>query len=119
MPDRTALHGRGRHHDRLGKGFDLQPDIDELARPQLEIGVGKFGLELQRPGGRIDLVVDAGQLAGVDHRDAVIAEHVDGQRALGGGGVDPHDLLLRQAELHGDRLQLGDDDETGQRRKRG
>ena len=43
---------------------------------------------------------------------AVIAEHVDAQRALGRGRVDPHDLLLRQAELHRDRLQLGDDDEA-------
>ena len=114
---RAALDRRGRHHDRLVEGFDLQPHIDELARPELEFGVGKFGLELQRSRGRIDLVVDAFQRAGVDHRDAVIAEHVDGQRALGGGGVDAHDLLLRQAELHRDRLQLGDDDETGRIRR--
>ena len=33
--------------------------------------------------------------------------------AFGGGRIDPHDLLLRQAELHRDRLQLGDDDQPG------
>ncbi len=79
----------------------------------MKTGIGKLGLELEGPGSRVDLVVDAGQLAAVDHRNPVIAEHVDGQRALGGGGVDPNDLLLRQAELHRDRLQLGNDHKTG------
>src|SRR5882757_8650892 len=112
-PGRTALHGGARYNHRLCDGFDLEPHIDELARPKLEIGIGKFGLELERPGGRIDLVVDAGQLAAIDHRYPIIAEHIDSQRALGGGGIDADDLLLRQAELHRDRLQLGDDDQPG------
>ena len=81
--------------------------------PELEIAVGEFRLQLQRAGGGIDLVVDALQRAGVDDGDPVIAEHIDQQCALAGGGVDSHDLLLRQAELHRDRLQLGNDNKTG------
>ena len=108
-----ALHGRCRHGDRLRQRLDLEPHIDELAWPQLESGVWKFCLQLQRAGGLIDLVVDAPQGAGINHGDAVIAEHVDRELSLRRRGIDPHDLLLRQAELHGDRLQLGDDDEAG------
>src|SRR5260370_20876384 len=73
----TALHGRGRNNDRLRECVDLEPHIDELSRPYLKIAVGEFGLQLERPGGRIDLVVDAGELAGIDHRNSVIAEDVD------------------------------------------
>ena len=80
---RAALHRRRRHHDRLLERFDLQPHIDELSGPELELGVRKFGLQLQRARGRIDLVVDALQRAGIDDGDAVIAEHVHRQRALG------------------------------------
>src|SRR5712675_2011064 len=64
-PGRTALHGGARYNHRLRYGFDLEPHIDELARPKLEIGIGKFGFELERPGGRIDLVDNAGQLAAI------------------------------------------------------
>src|SRR5258708_6583855 len=32
-PGRTALHRRGRYNQRLRKRVDLEPDIDELARP--------------------------------------------------------------------------------------
>ena len=80
--DRSALHRRRRHHQRLRQGLDLEADIDELARPELVVGVGEFGLELERAGGLVDLVVDAGELAGVDYGDAVIAEHVDRERPL-------------------------------------
>ena len=49
---RTALHRGGRHHDRLRQCLDLQAHVDELSGPELEPGVGKFGLEFQRAGGR-------------------------------------------------------------------
>ena len=101
---RSALHRGSRNHDRLGQRLDLETDVDELAGPELEIRIWEFGLQLQRAGGLIDLVIDAFQRAGIDDGDAVIAEHVHGKRALGGGGVDAHDLLLRQAEPHRDRL---------------
>ena len=112
-PRRTALHGGGRHHDRLRQCLDLQAHIDELSGPELELVVGKFGLELQRAGGGIDLVVDAFQRAGIDHgRRHHCRTHRRPARPWR-GRIDPHDLLLRQAELHRDRLQLGDDDEAG------
>ena len=84
-----------------------------MSGPELKLGVRKFGLQLQRAGSRIDLVVDALERTGIDDRHAVIAKHVHSQHTRGGGGVDPHDLLLRQAELHRDRLQLGDDHQPG------
>ena len=71
-------------------------------------------MSLRVPVVEFDLVVDALQRAAIDNRNPVIAEDIDGQRALGRSGVDAHDLLLRETELHRDRLQLGDDNETGE-----
>src|SRR6202044_4104312 len=62
---------------------------------------------------RIDLIVDAGELAGIDHRYPVIAEYIDQECSLCGGRVDAYDLLLRKTEHHCDRLQLGDDGNAG------
>src|SRR3569623_630520 len=42
--DRPTLHGGRRHHQRLCQGNDLEADIDDLARPELVVGVGKFRL---------------------------------------------------------------------------
>src|SRR3954471_5517472 len=50
--DRAELDRRRRHHDRLLDRFDLQPHIDELSGPELEFCIRKFGLQLQRAGGR-------------------------------------------------------------------
>ena len=63
---RPALHRRGRHHDDLAQRVDQQAHIDELARPELQIGIGKLGLEPDRAGGLIDLVVDHQHLAVVE-----------------------------------------------------
>ena len=40
---------------------DAQADIDELVRKQRFIGIGELGLELDRSGRRIDLVIDRAQ----------------------------------------------------------
>ncbi len=66
-PGRPALHRRGRHHHHLAQRVDQQLDVDELPRPELQIGVGKLALDLHRAGGRIDLVVDHHHLAAVEH----------------------------------------------------
>ena len=79
----AALDGGGRHHHHLAQRVDQHPHIDELAGPELEIGIGKFGLELHRAGGLIDLIVDHQHLAAVERRLAVGAERVDRQRAFG------------------------------------
>ena len=71
--------------------------------------VRELGLELDRAGGLVDLVVDHLELAAVDHRLVVGAEHFDRQGApFGHRAVDVAELLLRQGEQHRDRLQLRD-----------
>ena len=93
---RTALHRRGRYTTACIRVSTLSRTLTNCPGPELKIGIRKFGLELERAGGRIDLVVDAFQRAGIDDGNPVIAEHVDRQRAFGGCRIDPHDLLLRQ-----------------------
>ena len=80
---RPALHRCGRHHRHLFKGVDQQPDVDELARPELELAVGKFSLELDGAGGLVDLIVDDPELALLDCRLVVGPEHLDLQGAAG------------------------------------
>ena len=89
--------------------FHLQADADELSRPQLIGCIGKLRFQFHGPCRRIDLIIDALQRTAIDNRFSVIAEHVDRKRPLGDRSVDANDLLLRQAELHGDWLQLRDD----------
>ncbi len=107
---RTALHRAGRDHHDLLQRVDQQPHIDELPGPELQVGVGKFGLELHRAGGLVDLIVDDPEHAAVDHRVVVRALRFD-RRA---------DLCRRRSltwersccgrvEQHRDRLQLRDD----------
>ncbi len=62
-PDERAVgagldRGRGHRHGLLYR-IDRQPDIDELARIELETGVRKARLALDRTGGGVDLVVGA------------------------------------------------------------
>ena len=59
----AALDGGGRHHNDGAQRVDQHPHIDELAGPELQIGVGKLTLDLHRAGGLIDLVVDHHNLA--------------------------------------------------------
>src|SRR5258705_5845475 len=73
-PRGAALHRRGRYHNRFRERVDLEPHIAELDGPQLKNGIGKHRLELERTDGRIDLAVDARQVAAVDHCYPVIAE---------------------------------------------
>ncbi len=109
---RPALHRAGRHHDHLLQRVDQQPHVDELSGPQLDIGVRELGLQFHRAGRCVDLVVDHGQLAVVDHRIVVGTQRVDRQRSLGEAAIDLVEVLLRQVEQHRDRLDLGDDDDA-------
>ena len=109
----AALHRAGRDGDHAFQRVDQQPHIDELAGPEHEAGIGKLGLELDRAGGLIDLVVDHAQGAAVDHRVAVWALCIDAERALGEGVIDPAEVLLRQIEQHRDRLELCDHHDGG------
>jgi hypothetical protein len=111
-PIRPALHRRRRHHDDLAQSVHQQPDIDELAGPQLQLGIRELGLHLHGPGGLIDLVVDDLQHTAIDHGLVVAAERLDRQRPLRGRLVDAPQLLLRQAKEHRNRLDLRDDDDA-------
>src|SRR6185437_15935423 len=75
---RTALHRAGwdRHH--AFQGIDQQPDIDELARPKRQAGIGKLGLELHGTGGLVDLIVHHAQGAAVEYRVTVWLLRFDG-----------------------------------------
>ncbi len=112
-PVGAALDGGGRHHHHLAQRVDQHPHIDELARPELEIGIGEFGLELHGAGGLIHLIVDHQHLAAVERFLAVGSERVDRQRTFGEALVELRQVLLRQAEEHRDRPHLRDDDDAG------
>ena len=110
---RPALHGRGRRHHHLLERVDQQPDVDEAARPELQFAVGKFGLELDRAGGLIDLIVDDLELAACRPRSCCRRPNAStGSAPLANARVDLAELLLRQGEQHRDRLDLGDDDDA-------
>ena len=97
----------------MAQGVDQHPHIDELARPKLEIGIGKLGLELHRAGGLIDLIVDHQHLAAVERVLAVGRQCVDRQRAFGHALREIRQVLLRQAEEDRDRPELREDDDAG------
>ncbi len=60
----------------------------------------------------LDLVVDDGQLAAVEHGAGIRRQRVDLERSDGHALVDLRQLLLRQVEQHRDRLDGGDDDDA-------
>src|SRR5262249_27992897 len=103
----AALDGRSRDHDHLVERFDQQPHVDELARPELQAGVGKLGLELYGAGCGVDLVVDNLDVALVDGVTGR-PKRVDRQGSFGHALVELRQVLLRQVEQHADRLDLGD-----------
>src|SRR5262245_1040351 len=62
-----SLHRAGRNHHHLFQRVDQQSDVDELTGPELQVGIGKFGLELDGAGRLVNLVVDHPEHAAVDH----------------------------------------------------
>ena len=94
-----------------------QADVDEAAGPELEAGVGEGGFQLDGAGGGVDLVVQHGELAAVEHRLAALAPPC-GRASTSGvpclhGARHGGQGLLREGEDDGDGLELGD---HGQRR---
>jgi hypothetical protein len=57
------LDHRIRHHDAALADVQQQAGVDELARPEPQIGVGKGGLEFDGGAGLVDLVVNDGEFA--------------------------------------------------------
>lgn len=109
---RAALHRRRGHDHGMLQRVDEDAHIDELARPELQLGIVEGRLDLHRAGCLVDLIVDDEQGAGVDDRRIVGVERLDFDRSLGHGAVDRAELLLRQIEDHRDRLNLSDHDDA-------
>src|SRR5512139_2791235 len=107
---RAPLNRAGRNHHDLLEGVDQQPDIDELPGPELQLGVGKFRLELHGAGRLIDLIVNDPEHAMIDHGIVVGSLRVDIERSFVEGRVHLRKVLLRKIEQHRYRLQLRDHD---------
>ena len=69
----------------FGSVFVMTRDLHECARPELVILVVEARLELDRAGGRIDLVVDDFEDPARKRRRAVLIEREDRRFALSGG----------------------------------
>src|SRR6516165_3273649 len=89
-----ALHRAGRNYYNLFERIDQQADVDELPRPKLQVGVREFGFQLHGSGGLIDLVVHDPQHAAIDDFVSVGKLRLDGERALGDGGIQLRQFLL-------------------------
>src|SRR6478672_3370933 len=88
--------------------------VDELVGKQAAVFVVENGFEFVCAGSDINLVVDGQQFAGRDLGSVVAI--VRFHRQLSGPLVqlikDLWELILRQGEDHGDRLNLGDDQQS-------
>ena len=114
---RPALHGRRGHRHRVMHGRCLHPHPHEAAGPQRLLRIGERRLQLDRAGGRIDLVIEDGQRAPIQHgagRRPRLVHRQHRRRCRGGHrGGDLRQILLRQVEHHRDRLQLREHDQPG------
>ncbi len=105
-----ALNRRGGNNGEVVQRVNEQVDIHKLVRKERIISVGKHGLELVRPGGQVDLIVDglefsAGEFGSIV---AVVGIHGELDPAME-FGVHLRKLILRQAENHRYRLELRND----------
>src|SRR6476619_7300959 len=91
----TPLDRTCRDHHHLLQRVDQQPDIEELTGPELQVGIGKFGLELHSACGLVDLIVDDPERAAIDHVVVVRALRFDLERTFAEGGVHLGKILLR------------------------
>ena len=113
---RAALDDHFRHHDGPLLNGQQQAGVDELARPEPQIGVGKRRFEFELTGGGINLIVNHGEFAFAHDIRIALTEGQDSE-----AGVRPLALLLdraqglfREQEDDGDRLELGDDHDARQ-----
>src|SRR5262249_50958678 len=90
-----------------------QVHIHELVGEKFVLGIIEDGFELVGSGGGIDLIVDGEQLSGGNLVGviAVVGSHHQG-RALFHALHDLRQLILRQSENDGNRLELSDHYQT-------
>ena len=106
------MHHLRRHHQGgfIQGGLDFHRD--QLTGPQRLRTIGKLGLGPQRARGGADLVVDQAQLAFSEQAAALfmVTEVGVDRRRLGRGEqlLQGRQLALRQGELDGNRVHLGD-----------
>jgi hypothetical protein len=79
-------------------GPDLQPNIDELSRPQRLVRVVEPRLQLDRAGGLVDLIIDQLEHTLAQLGFIVAREGSDRQRLAGLGGGNRRQPILRQGE---------------------
>src|SRR4029077_21019928 len=96
------------HH--LAHGVDKHAGIDELAGPELQVGIRKIRLHAHGAGGLVDLIVNDLEAAAIEDGLGVGLERLDRNGPGGEGRIDVFELLLRQGEQNRDRPDLGYDD---------
>ena len=109
----AELDGGGRDHDGVFEGADAHADVDELVGEEAFVVVGKFGLEAERAGGGIDLVIEGFQEAGGEDGGFVAIPGFDDHRlARLVGFEDGGEIDLGDGERDGNRTRLSDDDDA-------
>src|SRR6185437_11338039 len=98
-----ALHRLRRNHQAAVDRADQQLHVDELARPQFIVLVVELGLEPERAGGGVDLVVDDLEHAAAGDRVRIDPiQRRDLQRLDLGRATNHVEVLLGQGEHHVD-----------------
>ena len=111
MPVDAALHHWRRHHQRVFIDCGTQADGDQLPWPQVAVLVVELSLDPHRAGVGRDLVVDQCQVAFAEQVAFAIGVHVGLHQRRGWRleqSLQGWQHLLRQCELDGDRVDLGD-----------
>jgi hypothetical protein len=106
----AVLHDRFRD-DRATTKIEPQPCTDERAGPKPLIIVGEYGLESDRTGALIDLIVDEFEPSLSEFDPIVLIVGLDDRRSAAGSVGDLGQILLWQREDHGDGIELGNNDE--------
>ena len=114
MPFVTHLQGGGGDDDRVFFGIHQQTGVDELVRKQRVVQVAKARLQLDGPGGCIDLVVEAQQLADADFLFIGTIPGFNAERFARFLRLHHRgDAVFRQGEDHINRVRLGENHNPG------
>src|SRR6266513_3198108 len=104
----TGLHGFGWHDQGVFLGVELDPYVDELARPERVLAVLELSPQLDGPGARVDGVIDEDQRSGGCGLIRARGQRLDRERPRGHVAANGAELLLRHGAGHVDRVHLVD-----------
>jgi hypothetical protein len=114
----AALDGRRGRERRVGPGLDGHPHVDELVREEHAVGVREFGLELDRAGRGVDLVVRGQEPAGAELFLLRAVERVDGNAIAGPQALHhARQRIFGDREHDADRRELRDHHDAGRVRR--